>query len=50
MGTLGAVFGRRVLAWYLLVMVLGALLCGSLYPFDAPLKTPPSGELPPARF
>ncbi len=45
-GTLGAVFGRRVLAWYLLVMLLGALLCGSLYPFDQPLRTPPYGELP----
>ena len=49
-GTLGAVFGRRVLVWYLVVMLAGALLCGFLYPFDEPLKTPPYGELPPARF
>lgn len=36
-GTLGAVFGRRVLGWYLLVMIAGALIWGYLYPFDAPL-------------
>ena len=49
-GTLGAVFGRRVLAWYLALMLLGALLCGFLYPFDQPLRTPPYGELPPVGF
>lgn len=33
LGTLGAVFGRRVLLWYLLVMITGALLWGTFYPF-----------------
>ncbi len=32
-GTLGAVFGRRLLFWYLAVMILGALLWGNVYPF-----------------
>ena len=33
-GTLAAVFGRRVLLWYLVVMVAGALIWGYLYPFS----------------
>ena len=33
-GTLGAVFGRRVLIWYLVVMISGALASGYLYPFS----------------
>lgn len=38
-GTLGAVFGRRVLTWYLLVMLLSALLWGYLYPFSDALAS-----------
>ncbi len=39
-GALGAVFGRRLLLWYLVVMIIGALLWGNLYPFpdDLPLR------------
>jgi uncharacterized membrane protein YraQ (UPF0718 family) len=33
-GTLGAVFGRRVLIWYLVVMIAGALSWGYFYPFS----------------
>ena len=33
LSTLGAVFGRRMLLWYLVVMIVGALLWGHLYPF-----------------
>ena len=33
LGTLGAVFGRRLLLWYLAVMIVGALLWGTFYPF-----------------
>ncbi len=37
-GTLGAVFGRRVLVWYLIVMITGALAWGYLYPFTGVLQ------------
>lgn len=38
MGAVGAVLGRRVLAWYLMVMISGALLFGYLYPLTPTLK------------
>tara|TARA_B100000809_G_scaffold241685_1_gene265079 strand:- start:47 stop:1063 length:1017 start_codon:yes stop_codon:yes gene_type:complete len=38
LGALGAVFGRRVLAWYLLVMIVAALGWGYLYPFTEVLS------------
>ena len=37
-GTLAAVFGRRVLVWYLVVMISGALVWGYLYPFSDNLQ------------
>lgn len=38
-GALAAVFGRRLLASYLVVMIAGALAWGYLYPFAAPLAS-----------
>lgn len=40
LGTLGAVFGRRMLLWYLAVMIICALMWGNFYPFldDLPLR------------
>jgi uncharacterized membrane protein YraQ (UPF0718 family) len=38
-GALAAVFGRRLLACYLVVMIAGALAWGYLYPFAAPLAS-----------
>lgn len=37
-GAVGAVFGRKVLAWYLVVMISGALACGYFYPLSPSLQ------------
>lgn len=38
LGALGAVFGRRILAWYLALMLAAALFWGYAYPFVNELK------------